>query len=85
MNKTDLKNIERAAIVNNQKGRTYLTTSYIKDKQCALHDIITAAYYAGRAAMAGNIYTTEKPDLYDLNKHSQELLDDCYDCIRYFV
>ena len=85
MTKTELNNLYKAAISNAQRSEMYLTMSYVQSKAAALEDLITAAYYAGRATMADNIYTTEKPDDMSVTDISQKLLGDCFDSIRYFV
>lgn len=85
MTVTDLTKIAKAAAANAIEGESYLTQSYIQNKENSLHDIITAAYYAGRASMAANIYETENPNTLGIDGLSQKLLNDCYDCIRYFV
>lgn len=85
MTKTELNNLYKAAISNAQRSEMYLTMSYVQSKAAALEDLITAAYYAGRATMADNIYTTEKSDDMSVTDISQKLLGDCFDSIRYFV
>lgn len=84
MNTKDLNKMAKAATANARSAESWLIRSNVDPKETALIDLITAAYYAGRAAMASNIYDTESNNSLNLSEMANRVLDECVEQTVYF-
>lgn len=84
MNTKDLNKMAKATTANARSAESWLIRSNVEPKETALIDLITAAYYAGRAAMAANIYDSESNDSLNLSEMVKRIFDDCVEQTVYF-